>query len=243
MEYYVYRVTDPSTGEYYIGSRSCRCSISDDPYMGSMSTWKPDKRKLVKLVLRSDFQTRADAMQFEIETISNCIKDPLNRNYHIPNLGFSSWGRRGVNSNTIWMHDPLDDVNRRVPLELVEDYRQRGWNLGRKPMRPRTTVSRNRGKVNVVDASGKNFRVSTDDPRIASNELRLTQQGRVWICDATRTMSKLVPREEVSAYEQIGWRVGRTTWKWHAGPTVDGRKRMSEAAKARWEKYRAAHGV
>ena len=35
MNYYVYKITDIKTGEFYIGKRQCDCDIKEDSYMGS----------------------------------------------------------------------------------------------------------------------------------------------------------------------------------------------------------------
>ena len=94
MKYYVYRLDDPITKEFYFGSRQCKCDIENDPYMGSMSTWSPDKSKLIKSILKSDFENRETALQYESNIIKENIKHPLNRNYHVPNKGFCG-GKKG----------------------------------------------------------------------------------------------------------------------------------------------------
>jgi hypothetical protein len=81
MNHYIYNILDKITGEFYIGVRSCKCDVDKDSYMGSMSTWKPDKTKLTKTVLR-EFDSRKEANVAENELIRLFIKDPLNRNYH-----------------------------------------------------------------------------------------------------------------------------------------------------------------
>ena len=35
MNYYVYKITNTTTGEFYIGKRQCHCPVKQDPYMGS----------------------------------------------------------------------------------------------------------------------------------------------------------------------------------------------------------------
>ena len=92
--HYVYRLDDPITNEFYIGSRSCNCSIDDDTYMGSYYTWKPDdKSRLVKTILKSNFKNRETAIEEERTIIKENITNPLNRNYHIPSDGFHNNGR------------------------------------------------------------------------------------------------------------------------------------------------------
>ena len=50
MKHYVYKLEDKKTKEFYFGSRSCKCEIINDKYMGSPKTWKPNKDKLVKII-------------------------------------------------------------------------------------------------------------------------------------------------------------------------------------------------
>jgi hypothetical protein len=84
-KYYVYKLTDKITNEFYFGSRSCLGEIEDDNYMGSMVTWKPNKKNLIKEIIKSDFLNREDCIKFEKDIIKNNIDNALNRNYHIPN--------------------------------------------------------------------------------------------------------------------------------------------------------------
>lgn len=95
--HYVYKLTEESTGNFYYGSRSCSCEIIDDLYMGSMITWKPDKKLLKKEIIRYDFETREDAIIKESELILENIKNPLNMNFHIPNKGFYNKSRISKN--------------------------------------------------------------------------------------------------------------------------------------------------
>lgn len=94
MKHYVYRVDDPITGEFYIGSRTCNCDINDDNYKGSYCTWKPeDVGRLVKTILKSNFRKRETAIKYEAKIIKKYIDDDLNRNYHIPTVGFHTAGK------------------------------------------------------------------------------------------------------------------------------------------------------
>jgi hypothetical protein len=93
MTHYVYKVHHPKTLEYYIGVRSCNGkAIEDIDYMGSMYTWHPNKSELIKTILDDKFQTRIEANKIETKLIKECIDDPLNRNYHIPDVGFCCKG-------------------------------------------------------------------------------------------------------------------------------------------------------
>ena len=54
MYHYVYKLELPETKEYYFGSRTSKVEpIKDIYYLGSMKTWKPDKKKLVKITKKN----------------------------------------------------------------------------------------------------------------------------------------------------------------------------------------------
>ena len=91
--FYIYKVTLPETGEYYIGSRKSKKEPNEDlEYKGSMVKWKVDKNLLVKEIINDNFDNIEDLIIFESIEISNHIQDLLNRNYHIPSKGFFNKG-------------------------------------------------------------------------------------------------------------------------------------------------------
>ena len=182
MYHHVYRLDHLETNEFYIGSRSSKVHPSLDPYMGSMYTWKPDKTKLKKSILRDDFESRDDAMQFEADTITTCINEELNRNYHIPHKGYHSVGQVTVidkNGNTF---NVSKDDPRFLSSELV------GTTSGRFAVKnlenciimvtkddPRYLsgefVHISTGMVTVRDINENTFNVTKDDERYLSGEL------------------------------------------------------------------------
>jgi len=83
MYHYVYRLTNKKTNEYYIGSRSCTELPEDDPYMGSMVVWKPNRLDLTKKIIHT-CQTRKTADILESQLILKHIHKQLNRNFHAP---------------------------------------------------------------------------------------------------------------------------------------------------------------
>ena len=94
INFYVYKLDDPITGEYYYGSRQCHCPIKDDTYMGSYVSWKPkDKSRLIKTIVKSNFRKRETAVKYESKLIKEHIDNKLNRNYHIPPNTFRYTGR------------------------------------------------------------------------------------------------------------------------------------------------------
>lgn len=91
--FYIYKVTLPQTGEYYIGSRKSRNKPEDDVnYKGSMTKWKVDKQNLIKEILDSSFDDMESLILAESNEIKKHIENPLNRNYHIPSTGFFNKG-------------------------------------------------------------------------------------------------------------------------------------------------------
>jgi hypothetical protein len=103
-KHYVYKITDPVTNEYYIGSRSCNDIFTDD-YMGSYYVWKPDDvNRLVKEIIEKNFETREDALVYEAQLIKSCINDVLNRNYSIPDKNFHNTNKIGY-----WAKHPMSD--------------------------------------------------------------------------------------------------------------------------------------
>ena len=92
MTHYVYELRHPITNEFYIGVRSCIGDSNTDDYMGSMATWDIDKSILIKTIIDDTFKTRKQANIKEVELLKEHIDNPLNRNYHIPSIGFCCLG-------------------------------------------------------------------------------------------------------------------------------------------------------
>ena len=106
MNYYVYRLDDPITNQYYFGCRSCKCApVNDIDYMGSMKTWVPDRSRLVKTIIKTGFNSMSTALEYESILIEKDIDNPLNENYYIPNKGFHASGLRHSEENKKKMSD------------------------------------------------------------------------------------------------------------------------------------------
>lgn len=92
---YLYKVTHPNTNEFYVGSRVSKLEPHlDVEYKGSMITWKPNKKELIKEILVIfDLNTSKDKLcECESDLIGLVIDHPLNRNYNIPRVGFFNKG-------------------------------------------------------------------------------------------------------------------------------------------------------
>lgn len=149
--HYVYRITDPITNDYYIGVRSCKCKVENDSYMGSYCSWEPDDdSRLIKEILKDDFVTREEAVMYEASLIKSHIDDKLNRNYHIPNSGFHTYGRVSVKDEDGNTFSVSKDDERYISGELM------------------AVTS---GTVPVIDSDGNSFRISKEDPRYISGEV------------------------------------------------------------------------
>jgi hypothetical protein len=131
MKHYVYKLEDKKSGEFYFGSRTCYTNIEDDGYMGSMKVWKPNKKNLKKVILKSDFENREDALLYEKKLVEENIKHPLNRNYSIPNTGFYYGGESETNPNYGKIHT---DEWKLEQSERMKGYYQKNkaTNLGKK---------------------------------------------------------------------------------------------------------------
>jgi hypothetical protein len=92
--HYVYKLTNPTSGEFYYGSRTCKCNPNDDTYMGSMVSWKVDKSILIKEIVDDSFESRNQALEYEANIIKQHIKNKLNRNYNIPGNEFCNLGKK-----------------------------------------------------------------------------------------------------------------------------------------------------
>jgi hypothetical protein len=157
MYHYVYKVKD-AFENYYIGSRSSTLHpLKDHKYKGSMKTWKPDMSTLTKEIIKDDFLTREEAYSFETELISQLISDPLNKNYHIPNKGFCTFG-----------YVTVKDKNGNIFNVKQIDERYTSGEL----------IPIAKGTVVVKDINNNKFRVSLDDERYKSGELVHITKGR-----------------------------------------------------------------
>ena len=97
MYHYIYKMTDPNTGEFYIGRKSGRTEPElDITYRGSMISWAKeenfDKSILIKEILVKDIKSIEELCELESSIIQSVIKNPLNKNAHIPSKGFRTKG-------------------------------------------------------------------------------------------------------------------------------------------------------
>jgi len=193
--YYVYKLTDPITKEFYIGSRECKCDPYKDPYKGSMSTWKPEnKERLDKEILCMDFKDRTSAIAYESILIRENITDPLNQNYHIPSENFHC-------SGTVVVSDQFGKIFRiSINDELFISGEVKSIHKGTVIVKNKEgecfRVSVNdenyingiyesvvKNKITIKDENGNCFNVNKDDPRYISGEFVPVSKGQVTVKD------------------------------------------------------------
>jgi hypothetical protein len=94
MPFYVYRVDDPITGEFYIGSRKSTKNPNEDvEYKGSPKKWKPEDRPRLTKEILMEFSSSEEMLRYEANLIRENIKNPLNRNYSIPGEKWTQIGK------------------------------------------------------------------------------------------------------------------------------------------------------
>lgn len=147
-KYYVYEIKDKDTNQYYIGSRGCYCEVSEDKYLGSPKTWKPNKNRLVKKII-SLFETREEAINFEREMINENISNTLNMNFSIPNVNTHR-------ENLV----TAKDKNGKVITISKDD-----------PLFGVVYFGVTKGLVLVKDMENNHFLTSTSDPRYINGDL------------------------------------------------------------------------
>jgi hypothetical protein len=147
-----------------------------------MCVWKPNRRNLIKEILRSDFTDRKTACAYEAELITNCINDDLNQNYQIPGVCPYRVGMLTVkdvhgNKSVVSNKDPrylsgelvaltagmsvYTDVNGCIVYTNTNDNRVLSGEL--------THISKN--KVVVKDKDNNYFSIDKSDPRYKNKEL------------------------------------------------------------------------
>jgi hypothetical protein len=193
MKHYVYKIEDKKSCEFYFGSRTCQTNIEDDDYMGSMKTWKPNKKNIQKVILKSDFENREDALLYEKKLVEKNIKHPLNRNYSIPNTGFYYGGEPETNPNYGKVH--TNEWKLEQSERMKEHYQKnKANNLGRKFSDEwRKNISESRiklgtakgsnngrsyGNVKITDLEGNEFIFDTANEasiQLNVNRVTLTQ--------------------------------------------------------------------
>ena len=133
MNHYTYMLVDPISEMKYVGVRSCKTDIEDDPYKGSSSTMsREEKNRYVKLIL-GRFNTREEANLHEIElhTLLNVVSNKSYWNIvHAEAPPRWTGGYRKLPKISTGKKDiPLTDAHR----EALKVAQQKRWSEGRGP--------------------------------------------------------------------------------------------------------------
>ncbi len=209
--YYVYRIYDPITKEFYIGSRCCKCTIEDDKYMGSYRTWNPiEKPRLIKSILKWDFIDRNSAYAYEANIIKENIDNPLNRNYHIPVIGFrmdgvivSEYTRKKISEagkNRVVTNDTRNKISktkRGIPNRIDSNEKNRNAHLGK----THTVEAKQKiSKSLIGNARALGMKHTDETKRKCAVAI-----GKRWVTDGI--ISKYIDSESPIPY---GFRYGKT---------------------------------
>lgn len=188
--YYVYKLTDKITGEFYLGSRGCDCETLKDNYMGSPKVWKPNKSNLLKQILKT-FDNRRDAILFERQSICEVISNELNMNFSIPHPNITRENLVTAKDKT----GKIVTISSNDPLLGIDFFGVTKW------------------LVLVKDNDGNIFFTDVNDPRYINGELTHNNKGlmtgtnhpnfkKIWVNNGYS--QKLINIGE----EHIGWVIG-----------------------------------
>jgi hypothetical protein len=142
--FYIYKMTHPETGEYYIGRRKSELHPFEDSYRGSSQKWYKsisieEVNSLIKEILFecSNFE---DLCELESNLIRENIKNPLCKNGYIPGKGFYTTGplsdaqKNKISDNgtrgKFWVNNGVES--------MISDEIPKGWVRGRLPIKKET---------------------------------------------------------------------------------------------------------
>ena len=135
MNHYTYILLDPKSEMKYVGVRSCKCAIVDDPYKGSSNYMTPEEKdRCVKVVL-GVYDTREQALDEELR-LHKELNVVSNRSYW--NKALSGVPPKGVRKGSKYKSS---DSKKGVPLsaehiESLKKAQQKRWAEGRGPEFP-----------------------------------------------------------------------------------------------------------
>lgn len=216
--HYVYKITDTNTNHYYFGSRTCKCNPEDDNYMGSMLTWDTTHSNLKKEILKSDFETRDEAVEYEAIMISLNIDDDLNENYHIPPDKFHTYGLPVVKDSKGNVFRVKKDDPRLKTGELEMFWSGRTHSEESKRKMSKSAKNRNitpeaeelrRQKISETMSGYKRSEKNIENIRKSKLGNKNPMSGRVWINNPETEDVKVVLKKELDIYLNKGYVKGR----------------------------------
>lgn len=199
--FYIYKVSLQETGEFYIGSRKSTLPPNEDiNYKGSMVTWKVDKSKLHKEILEIGFNDIESLREAESSIIKDCIKDPLNKNSHIPNKGFYNKGHTEETKEKmrkkIVSEKTKDILRKRIISKDTIEKLKAAWK-NRPPVSEESKKKMSDSKLNMSDATKKKMSdsrlgVSRSDEtkkKISASRLKFTDEEKKIAYHSNKGMS------------------------------------------------------
>lgn len=141
--FYIYKMTHPETGEFYIGRRTTEILPELDPYRGSSQKWYSTlsdeiiNHVLIKEILDDTIHTDEELNILENEYITKNIKNPLCMNAYIPSKGFHGSGLLSdstknkisqFNKGRRWITNGIE--SKTISSEESESIHE-GWYFGR----------------------------------------------------------------------------------------------------------------
>jgi len=225
-------VIHQDTNEYYFGSRKSNLSPNQDiDYLGSPVVWTPDKSKLIKTIL-GEWEDSKEALIEEAKLVRKFIKDPLNRNYHIPNIKFNLYKRTSKKwlVETYGKEKGLERYNnicqRRVETrrkndgykhskESLEKIKPTMWKKGNKPWNTGQKLSdkhvenikktwHSEKRMKLMNSESYKYKMSQS--LSGSKNPMYGKNSRAWVNNQIN--NKLVKIEELNLYLENGWKRG-----------------------------------
>ena len=135
MNHYTYMLVDPISEMRYVGVRSCKEDIEDDPYKGSSSIMsKEEKKRCIKLIL-GRFSTREEANLHEV-TLHKSLNVIHNTSYWNIVQSSENGYVQANKARTKIIRDKISERKLNIPLsdghrEALKTAQQKRWAEGR----------------------------------------------------------------------------------------------------------------
>ena len=129
--FYIYKMTHPETGEFYIGRRtSAKKPVEDVNYRGSSYKWYRNlddltiNEILIKEILVENIESQEELNEIEIKWITENLENPLCKNAHIPGKGFYTTGPRSEETKKKLSEHFTGRPNPNYPKTLSDEARK-----------------------------------------------------------------------------------------------------------------------
>ena len=252
MNHYVYKITNTQNGMYYIGKRSTRLPIEDDPYMGSGTLIKKVLDELGKEAFYKEiiavFETQYEALEYESSLVNEIVvNDPMS--YNILLGGSRGFDRTSmITTNETKRKMSLANKGRsRRPMKPESIVRraesQRGLKRSEETREKMREAAKNRKRISEEDRekisermTGKQRPDLRGKKRSETQRLRMSEahEGNPLSeshCEAIRESRERMSPEERT--EKFGHRKGKTQ-------SAEEKVKRSEAIRDWWKRRKHA---